>query len=63
MYSCISINNTERKQIGVPILKRTDEMINQFDLDYERYYKLGKMSSQREKEFREFLKRKERIQF
>ena len=54
MYSCININNTERKQIGVPILKRTDEMISEFDLDYERYYKLGKLNSQREKEFQEF---------
>ena len=63
MYSCININNTERKQIGVPILKRTDEMISEFDLDYERYYKLGKLNSQREKEFQEFLKRKQQIQF
>ena len=63
MYSCISINNTERKQIGVPILRRTDAMISQFDLDYERYYKLGKLNSQREKEFREYLKKKEQIHF
>ena len=63
MYSCISINNTERKQIGVPILRRTDEMISQFDLDYERYYKLGKLNSQREREYREFLKKKEQIHF
>ena len=63
MYSCININNTERKQIGVPILRRTDEMISQFDLDYERYYKLGKLNSQREKEFREYLKKKEQIHF
>ena len=31
MYSSISLNNTERKEIGVPILKRTDEMIAEFN--------------------------------
>ena len=63
MYSNISINNTERKEIGVPILKRTDEMIAQFDLDYERYYKIGKLNLKRDKQFQEFLKLQEQHLF
>ena len=45
MYSSISINNTERKKIGVPILKRTDEMITEFNSDYEKHYKLDRLNS------------------
>ena len=62
MYSNISINNTERKEIGIPILKRTDEMIAQFDLDYERYYKI-ESNLKRDKQFQEFLRLQEQHQF
>ena len=63
MYSSISLNNTERKEIGVPILKRTDEMIAEFNLDYEKNYKLDKFSAEKEKAFKEFLKQQEQRQF
>ena len=64
MYSCISINNTERKEIGVPILKRTDEMIQEFNLDYERHFKISsKINLEREKDFKEFLKKQEEHEF
>ena len=63
MYSKITLNNTDRKEIGVPILKRTNKMITEFDLDYERYYKIDKQISQREIEYQEFLKRQEQRQF
>ncbi len=63
MYSKITLNNTDRKEIGVPILKRTNKMITDFDLDYERYYKIDKQISQREIEYQEFLKRQEQHQF
>ena len=63
MYSSISLNNTERKEIGVPILKRTDEMIAEFNLDYERNYKMDKFNAEKEKAFKEYLKRQEQRQF
>lgn len=63
MYSNININNTERKEIGIPILRRTDEMISQFNLDYELNYKMDKYNLQRQKAFKEFLKMQEQQQF
>ena len=63
MYSNININNTERKEIGIPILRRTDEMISQFNLEYELNYKMDKYNLQRQKAFKEFLKMQEQQQF
>ena len=55
MYSNINLNNTERKEIGVPILRRTDEMISQFNLDFEKNFKMNKYQNL-DKEFKEFLR-------
>ena len=51
MYSKITINNTERKEIGNNLLKKSDEIIHELNNDYERYYKINKLGIQRE--FRE----------
>ena len=56
------MNNTERKEIGVPILKRTDEMISEFDLDYEKNFKISKYHNL-DKEFKEFLRMQEQHEF
>ena len=63
MYSKITINNTERKEIGNNLLKKSDEIIHELNNDYERYYKINKLGIQREKEFQEFLKKQEQHQF
>ena len=63
MYSQITLNNTDRKEIGISILKKTDKMITDFDLDYERFYKVDNSVSQRELEFQQFLKKQEQYQF
>ena len=62
MYTSINMNNTERKEIGVPILKRTDEMISEFDLDYEKNFKISKYHNL-DKEFKEFLRMQEQHEF
>ena len=62
MYSNINLNNTERKEIGVPILRRTDEMISQFNLDFEKNFKINKYQNL-DKEFKEFLRHQEQQEF
>jgi hypothetical protein len=51
MFRSITFNGTENKSIGAPILRRTNKMISEFDLQYEKYYKIVKVVSQRELEF------------
>ena len=63
MFHSITFNGTDKKQIGAPIIRKTNEMINEFDLQYERNYKIVKIISQRELEFQEFLKQQEALQF
>ena len=63
MYSKITINNTERKEIGNNLIKKSDEIIHELNNDYERYYKINKLGIQREKEFQEYLKKQEQHQF
>ena len=40
MFRSITFNGTENKPIGAQILRRTNEMISEFDLQYEKYYKM-----------------------
>ena len=63
MFRSITFNGTDKKQIGAPIIRRTNEMISEFDLQYERNYKIVKVVSQRELEFQEYLKQQEALQF
>ena len=63
MFRSITFNGTDKKQIGTPIIRRTNEMINEFDLQYERNYKVVKVVTQRELEFQEFLKQQKALQF
>ena len=63
MFRSITFNGTDKKQIGAPIIRRTNEMISEFDLQYERNYKIVKIISQREIEFQEYLKEQEAIQY
>jgi len=63
MFRSITFNGTDKKPIGAPIIKKTNEMIYEFDLQYERNYKIVKVISQREKEFQEYLKHQEELQF
>ena len=63
MFRNITFNGTDKKEIGAPILRRTNEMIYQFDLQYERNYKIVKVISQREIEFQEYLKQQEALQY
>ena len=63
MFRSITFNETDKKQIGAPIIRRTNEMISEFDLQYERNYKIVKVVSQRELEFQEYLKQQEALQF
>ena len=63
MFRSITFNGTDKKQIGAPIIRRTNEMISEFDLQYERNYKIVKVVSQRELEFQEYLKQQEALQY
>lgn len=63
MFRSITFNGTDKKQIGAPIIRKTNEMIYEFDLQYERNYKIVKVISQREIEFQEYLKQQEALQF
>ncbi len=63
MFRSITFNGTDKKQIGAPIIRKTNEMIYEFDLQYERNYKIIKVISQREIEFQEYLKQQEALQF
>ena len=63
MFRSITFNGTDKKQIGAPIIRRTNEMISEFDLQYERNYKIVKIISQRELEFQEYLKEQEARQY
>jgi len=63
MFRSITFNGTDKKPIGAPIIRKTNEMIYEFDLQYERNYKIVKVISQREKEFQEYLKHQEELQF
>ena len=63
MFRSITFNGTDKKQIGAPIIRRTNEMINEFDLQYERNYKIEKVVSQRELDFQEYLKQQEAKRF
>ena len=63
MFQSITFNGTDKKQIGIPILRRTNEMIYEFDLQYERNYKIVKVVSQRELDFQAYLKQQEALQF
>ena len=63
MFRSITFNGTENKSIGAPILRRTNKMISEFDLQYEKYYKIVKVVSQRELEFQAYLKQQEALQF
>ena len=63
MFRSITFNGTDKKQIGAPIIRRTNEMISEFDLQYERNYKILKVVSQREIEFQEYLKQQEAVQY
>ena len=63
MFRSITFNGTDKKQIGAPIIRRTNEMINEFDLQYERNYKIVKIISQRELDFQEYLKQQEAKRF
>ena len=63
MFRSITFNGTDKKQIGAPIIRRTNEMIYEFDLQYERNYKIVKVISQRELDFQEYLKQEEAKRF
>ena len=63
MFRSITFNGTDKKPIGDPIIRKTNEMIYEFDLQYERNYKIVKVISQREREFQEYLKQQEELQF
>ena len=63
MFRSITFNGTDKKQIGAPIIRKTNEMINEFDLQYERNYKIVKIISQRELDFQEYLKQQEAKRF
>jgi len=63
MFQSITFNGTDKKQIGLPILRRTNEMIYEFDLQYEKNYKIAKVVSQRELDFKAYLKEQEALQF
>ena len=63
MFQSITFNGTDKKQIGLPILRRTNEMIYEFDLQYEKNYKIVKVVSQRELDFQAYLKEQEALQF
>lgn len=63
MFRSITFNGTENKPIGAQILRRTNEMISEFDLQYEKYYKIVKVVSQRELEFQAYLKQQEALQY
>ena len=63
MFRDITFNGTDKKEIGAPILRKTNEMIYEFDLQYERNYKINKIISQREIEFQEYLKQQEALQY
>ena len=63
MFRSITFNGTDKKAIGVPIIKKTNKMIYEFDLQYERNYKMTKVISRREKEFKEYLKKQEELEF
>ena len=59
MFQSITFNGTDKKQIGAPIIRRTNEMIYEFNLQYERNYKIVKAVSKRELEFQEFLRQQD----
>ena len=63
MFHSITFNGTDKKPIGTPIIRKTNKMIKEFDLQYERNYKIIKIKSQREKEFQEYLKLQEELEF
>ena len=63
MFRSITFNGTDKKPIGAPIIRKTNEMIYEFNLQYERNYKIVKVISQREKEFQEYLKHQEDLHF
>ena len=63
MFRSITFNGTDKKPIGAPIIRKTNEMIYEFDLQYERNYKIVKIISQREREYQEYLKHQEELQF